>query len=78
MKNLRVPQVEDSILCPTPTMDQLDGIWFDYVRACHQLSDMRHKNSKTTIDEIEKQSRLTEKLLQDWINGTNKFKAHLN
>ena len=78
MKKLRVPQVKDLLLCPTPTVDQLDGIWFDYIQASNQLTDLKHKNSKATNNEIEKQFRLTEKLLQDWINGTNKFKAQLN
>ena len=77
MKNLRVPQVKDSILCPTPTLTELDQLWYDYVNASNDLTEMKHPNSKAVNQDIEEQVRLTEKLLQDWINGTKNFKAQL-
>ena len=73
-QHLRLPQ----ILNPSPTIVELDQLWLKYVQACDKLSEMRHKDSAATQHQIHKQYQLTELLLQEWINTSQKFKATLN
>lgn len=63
---------------PPPNITELDQQYGVYVTACDKLSEMRHADSPATQAQISTQMRLTEIMLQEWINSTNRFTATMN
>jgi len=61
-----------------PTKSESDNKWIMYVRECDKLAEMRAPISTCTELEIQLQLQLTERLLQEWINSVECFRATLN
>ena len=61
-----------------PSKDEADAKWFEYQRACNKLSEMRNEQSASTELDIQIQLQLTEKLLQEWMDSVDYFRASLN
>ena len=60
-----------------PTLKDLDKSWRDYAKENEKLVSFRRPDSQATQGEVDRQTYLTESLLQEWINKSAHFKGSL-